>query len=121
MSAETFPTLIGVDVVVTRTTVYATKVQRSGSGMERRARLQSTPLYRFRFKINSLRTTRASNEVATLASFFERMAGQWDTFTFVDPVDGTSRTCRFEEDELDIEKIVATLFSSGVTFITVKP
>lgn len=120
MSAETFPTFIGLDISVVRTTIYATKVQRSGSGMERRAKFQATPLYRFRLRINSLRTTRAGNEVTALASFFERMAGQFDTFSFTDTVDGTVRTCRFESDELDLEQIVALLFSTGITFITVK-
>lgn len=115
-----FPTLVGIGATITRTTVYATKVQTSSSGMERRARFQATPVYKFNFKINSLNTARAGNELNTLVAFFESNSGMFDTFTFTDPVDGSVRTCRFDTDELDVSRIVNTLWESGIDIITVK-
>jgi hypothetical protein len=118
--AGTFPTLVGIDIAVKRTTVYATGLQTSSSGLERRARFQSTPVYRYNLRINSLNTARAGNELSTLVAFFESQAGRFDTFNFTDPVDGTVRSCRFDSDELDVTRIVSALWESGVDIISVK-
>jgi hypothetical protein len=102
-----FPTLAGVNMEVHRTPVYATKVLTSKSGKEQRAKFQATPFYRFDISISFLReTSGAGNEMQALLDFFLTVKGKWDTFTFTDPYDGTTRTCRLDQDEIDAGRIV---------------
>src|SRR4051794_32226937 len=92
---------------VVRTPVYATRVLTSKSGKEQRARFQSTPRYRFEVSIAFLReSSTLGNEMQALLDFFDAVKGKWDTFSFTDPYDGTSRTCRLDQDEINIGRIV---------------
>ena len=123
----TFPTLPGLDISVKRTDVYSTMVQAGGTGKEQRASVQATPRYRFELTFNFFRQTNFSaqttfDELASLVTFFETQKGRWDAFNFTDPVDGTVRTCRFDQDELDIQRIVQLCWKgvSAVKLISTK-
>ena len=108
----TFPTLPGLDIAVKRSEAYSTAVQVGSSGKEQRASFQATPRFSFELTFNFFRQTAFSaqttfDELANLQTFFETQKGRWDTFSFTDPVDSTVRTCRFDQDTLSIERIVA--------------
>jgi len=123
----TFPTLPGLDISVKRSEIYSTLVQPGATGKEQRASFQSTPRFQFDLTFNFFRQTgfsanTVSDELAALQTFFETQKGQWDTFSFTDPVDSTVRTCRFAQDQLDIERIVALAWkgASAVRLISTK-
>ena len=111
MSNLVFPNFPGIDVAVKRSEVYSTKVQTSSSGKELRASFWGVPIYRYEIPLNFLRQTTfynaSSDEVAQLKAFFETMRGKWDSFLFNDPVDGVQRRVRFDQDNIDMEQIVA--------------
>jgi hypothetical protein len=44
------------------------------------------------------------DEVQALSGFFFFHRGSWNSFNFVDPVDGLTRECRFVEDEVTFER-----------------
>jgi hypothetical protein len=123
----TFPTLPGLDIAVKRTEIFSTLVQPGSTGKEQRASFQGTPRYQFELTFNFFRQTNFSaqttfDELSTLVTFFETQKGQWDTFSFTDPVDGTVRTCRFAQDQLDIQRIVNLAWkgASAVKLISTK-
>jgi len=123
----TFPTLPGLDIAVKRTEIYSTLVQAGATGKEQRSSFQSTPRYQFDLTFNFFRQTAFSaqttfDELASLVTFFETQKGQWDTFSFTDPVDSTVRTCRFAQDTLDIQRIVSLCWkgASAVKLISTK-
>ncbi len=123
----TFPTLPGLDIAVKRSEAYSTAVQVGSSGKEQRASFQATPRFSFELTFNFFRQTAFSaqttfDELASLQTFFETQKGRWDTFSFTDPVDSTVRTCRFDQDTLSIERIVALAWkgAAAVRLISVK-
>lgn len=90
MSNSIFPTLLGIDLAIKRSEVYATKIQTSASGKELRASFQSTPRYKWDMKLNFLRQAgyqTVQDEVALLGSFFTSMKGSWDSFLLTDKTD----------------------------------
>ena len=104
MSSSTFPTLPGVQINVRRTPRWSTKVQTATSGKELRSAWRSRPVYEFQITIEFLREGAGKTEATTLMTFYNAMKGAWDTFNYVDPLDGTTRTCRFVDDGLELEK-----------------
>ena len=108
---STFPTLLGLDIAVKRKETFATLVQPGVSGKELRATFWSNPRFYYELTFNFLRQTNfsaqtVSDELSILQTFFESMNGRYGTFTFVDPVSGSNVTCRFDTDEMSIERIV---------------
>jgi hypothetical protein len=102
-----FPTLAGVKVDVKRIKCFANKVITSKSGKQQAASFQATSFYRYDLSIAFLRETGAAgNEMASMLSFLDTVQGRWDTFTFTDPYDGLSKTCRLEDDEIPFGRIV---------------
>ena len=123
----TFPTLPGLDIAVKRTEIFATMVQPGASGKEQRASFWSTPRFQFDLTFNFFRQANFSaqttfDELATLQTFFESMLGQFNTFNFTDPVDGSTKLCRFAQDTMDIEQIVQKAWkgASAMKLISVK-
>jgi hypothetical protein len=117
--AGTFPAFPGLDIRVLRSAVYATGIQTSSSGVEVRASFQSTPRYRYELAINFLRNN--VGELASLYSFIDTQRGSWDTFAFTDPVDGLTRSCRFDMDEIEFERVVDAIWGvKNLKLISVK-
>ncbi len=118
----TFPsTLPGIGAALTRTPIFATKLQESRSGKELATAWWSLPKYRYTVHINFLRQAGAFVELATLSNFFEAQKGQYDTFQFTDPYTGTVQTCRFESDEMDFTRDEFGVWKADkVIFRTVK-
>jgi hypothetical protein len=95
-------------MVTTREPFFATKIQEARSGKELATAWWSLPKYRYTIQVGFLREAAGRvysyAELSTLTSFFEAQKGSFDTFSFVDPKDGTVRTCRFEEDGMVFER-----------------
>jgi len=104
-----FPqSLPGIDISVTRTPVYATVVQTSANGVERRFSRWSTPKFRFTVTFNVLRDGYwSSNAAATLLDVFHTLAGQQGDCWFNDTFDKSKRKVRFASDELEMERFLA--------------
>ena len=114
MSNSIFPlTLKGVDVKVARAIIYSTEIQTSESGKEQRASFQSTPRYKYTVTFNFLRQSLNGDEAKTLADFHAAHFGQYDSFLFNDPFDGTQRRVRFDGDQLDMERIALNTVGGG--------
>jgi uncharacterized protein (TIGR02217 family) len=101
MSTALFPSsLKGFDIKVKRQTIWSTLVQTSASGKEQRARFWTTPRWYWELTVNFLRQSGFSanttyDELAKLQTFFNSVCGQWDSFLFVDPVNGTPSNVSF--------------------------
>ena len=127
MSILVFPdTLMGIDIAVARSVIYATKIQTASSGKELRASFQSTPRYAYELTLNFLRQSGFSvntllDEAAALSAFYVTHRGQWDSFLYNDPVDGVQRRVRFAQDNLDLKRIVNLCWDGGtIKLISVK-
>lgn len=125
MSSATFPTIPGATIIVKRTSHWSTKVQKATSGKELRSSWQSRPIYEFQVTFEFLRQgVRPGDgtyaEAATLVDFYNARKGAWDTFFFTDPHDGTTRTVRFLDDHLELERFTAYHWKSqGIKMIEV--
>jgi hypothetical protein len=127
MSSNVFPDLPGLDIQVTRRSLWATPIQTATSGKEQRASLQATPRYEYAIKANVLRSEvaaptpyQALNELTVLLGFIDDHKGAWDSFLFNDPVDGVQRRVRFVEDSLSVTRVADKLWSADLTLISVK-
>lgn len=125
MSSVYFPTLAGMKMEVTRTPRWSTKIHTSSSGREQRVARFSSPIVEFELKFDVLRQGFAggsTTEATTLQDFFNARQGALDTFWFVDPLDGTTRTVRFKEDSLKLDRVVKGIWQAGkVVLVEVKP
>jgi uncharacterized protein (TIGR02217 family) len=89
-----FPSsLKGLDIEVERKTLWSTLIQTAASGKELRGSFWTTPRFLFTVTVNFVRQSGFSiktltDELQQLASFFNALRGQWDSFLFVDPVNG---------------------------------
>jgi hypothetical protein len=102
----TFPTLPGLLITCHRRPIFSTGIQTSASGKEMRASWWSTPRYEYDLTFEILREDATYTEVSTLLAFIAARLGSFDSFTFVDPYDGTNVTCRFKQDSFDFARIV---------------
>lgn len=125
MSNAFFPTLPGTKMEVKRRPRWKTTVHTSRSGREQRIGWWNTTLYEFELHIEVLRqgSPYGSNvEAATLSDFYNARQGAFDTFFFTDPLDGTTRTVRFKEDQLEFERIVKGVWRvAKVLLVEVRP
>lgn len=114
-----FPSLPGLKIDVERSTLFDTEVKSSRSGKEQRATFASLPRYRYRLNFEFLRANGPTNEVDSLLSFFAARKGRFDSFDYVDPIDGTTRTVRFDSDEVRVQRLFAQVWSGSVDLISV--
>jgi len=91
MSNSVYPVLAGLGWSVIKTPKWSTAKQETASGREVRLGFFSSPLYRFQFIYNLLRSgTIAGNpytELQQLMDFFNSMKGDFDDFLLDDPSD----------------------------------
>lgn len=121
MSGQTFPSFQTVKINVTRTPMYATKIQTSTSGKELRCSWQSTPRYHYTLAIEALRTTKNGDEVATLMNFIDTHKGSYDSFFYTDPYSGQAVRVRFVDDEVELERVLSTWWGvKKINLISVK-
>jgi uncharacterized protein (TIGR02217 family) len=95
--AAVFPTLPGLGWSVHKRPFFATRVQTSASGQERRAAFWTYPIYRFDLTWNVLRDDRSvrsnvaptapADELRNLCAFFLARRGSFEPFWFTDPTD----------------------------------
>lgn len=117
MSSATFPTFPGTKVDIVRTPRWSTKILTSASGREQRVAFFDAPLYEYELSIEVLRqgnvnSSKTWTELSTLVDFYNARKGAFDTFYFVDPADGTTRTVRFAEDKLPTQRLMITLWQA---------
>lgn len=130
MSAYTFPTLPGLDPSVDRTVEYDTTIHKTVSGKEQRTSWQSTPRYRYRLTFNVLREAvtvsavgtpwNGLSEVAALVSVFNTHLGNWDSFSYTDPLTSSTVTVRFDPASVVWKRIVPGVWSCEFTLYSVK-
>jgi hypothetical protein len=130
VSAYSLPSLPGLLPEVERVVTYATTVHATISGKEQRTTWQSTPRKTYRLRYGVLRegvTVSASgapwhgmSEVAALQSVFDTHKGQWDSFSYTDPLTTSSVTVRFVEDSVTWTRIVPGAWTCEFELIEVK-
>jgi hypothetical protein len=91
-------------------------VQTSGSGKEVRHQVQSAARYRYTLAYEYLDAT----DLADLLSFIAGVHGNRDTFTYTDPVDNSTQTCRLDMSDYQLTQICSGFWSCGtITMVTV--
>ncbi len=101
MSTALFPSnLKGFDIEVTRSSQYSTLIQTGASGKELRASFWTVPRWTYELTLNFVRQSGFSvktlnDELQQLASFFNTVRGAWDSFLYVDPVNGNPSGLQF--------------------------
>lgn len=85
--ADVLPALPGMGFLVERAQEFSTGLVKSASGREAPVAYYSSPLYRWKLKINVMRAQTALNEVAALEGFYGSRLGRWGCFFYQDPVD----------------------------------
>lgn len=89
MSEEVFPTLPGLTYSVVKSTNWATRFQRSVSGIERRTTDYNNPIWNFTLILSLLRDFPYGSydpvtELRTLMDFYNSRQGAFDTFLYTD-------------------------------------
>jgi hypothetical protein len=81
---------------------YVTSVTRFLDGTEQRFRELNQPVRRWMVRLHHL----TAAEIRSVEAFFEDMQGQFASFVFVDPWDGTEYPeCSFDQDVCSIEAV----------------
>jgi hypothetical protein len=127
MSALVWPDLPGLDIAVERETEEPdVTVRRTVNRKEYRTLWPAPPVYHYKLKFNYLDQNTAApapfgtyNQVSVLSSFIDTVYGTWDTFSYTDPIDGTSRTVRFEQGTLKLKKLAEGMFEAQVQLVSV--
>jgi hypothetical protein len=100
-----FPSFPSRSITIRRRALFSTKIQTATSGRELRASWQSRPRHEYQITFEALVTGRLGRtQPQALFEFYARMRGAFGTFSFRDPLDGQTRTCRFAEDGLEMER-----------------
>jgi len=86
--------LPGLQIDIQREMSYAYKIDRAESQFEVRTIWSTTPIYLYNVKVWA-RSETSSSEISVVTSVFEGAYGGWSSFSLTDPVDGQSRTVRF--------------------------
>lgn len=128
--SDPFPSLLGLSMKCTRRALYSTLVQTVASGGE--LRVQRWPGTKFHYTLSFEFLRRPSlnsvvlwpnageDEVAALVKHIEQSRGAYDSFDFIDPVDGHTRRCRYVSDDIEWERIAAGLWIVGeIELVTV--
>ncbi len=83
----------------TRSMGFQNKILRFLDGNEQRYRVSSGPLNQWVIRLDRL----DESEMSEIDVFFASSQGQFGSFTFVDPLDGTSyANCSLAADQLDL-------------------
>ena len=90
MSNDVYPALPGLTWDVTRTPTWSTTVKTAVSLREYRAANASFPVYHYKLAYSLLRQKAAFAELATLAGFYNKHQGAFDSFLFNDPDDNAA-------------------------------
>jgi hypothetical protein len=103
--ADQFPSFPSRSITVRRRALFSTKIQTAASGRELRASWQSRPKHEYQITFEALVAGRdGKTQPQALFEFYAQMRGAFGTFDFTDPLDGRTRTCRFAEDGLEMER-----------------
>lgn len=95
---------------------FKTLVTEFESGYEQRRAKWATPLRRFKL----LYKARTSTDFGTIKSLFIEKLGAYDTFTWTNPNDSTTYTCRFVEDSLAFEEQAYDIYNFEFEIIEVR-
>ena len=87
-------TLPGKQIGCRREIIYRTEISESMSGIEYRSSWQTSP--RYRYEVTVIGRKQASGELSSMAAAVTDVRGEFSTFSFVDPYDGVTRTCRLD-------------------------
>jgi len=110
VSDDIYPSLIGISYPVVRSPLFSTIVQTSQSGREVRTANYQFPLYKWEIPYDFLSWIDARSSLQTLLGFYNAHGGQFDTFLFQDPYDGSA-----VDTEIGIGDGLATQFQIGRT------
>jgi hypothetical protein len=116
-----FPSFPSRSITIRRVSRFSTKVQTSASGRELRASWQSRPRHEYQITFDALVTDGGGRaQPQALAEFYARMRGSFGLFRFKDPLDGQTRTCRFADDDLEMERFTLRHWkTAGIKIIEV--
>lgn len=89
------------DFVFTEGNKTSTIIQEAENGVEQRRARRSQVQRVFKLQYR----TRPASEFSTIQSLFSGTLGPYDTFTFTNPNDSVTYTCRFEEDSLEFKEV----------------
>jgi uncharacterized protein (TIGR02217 family) len=94
MTELVFPQTAGMAWGMTKSPLWASRVQKSVSGKRQAIGYMAYPGYKYTVNFNVLREYGSFTEMEALQGFFNTMRGQVDTFRFVDPVDAAVVTAQ---------------------------
>jgi hypothetical protein len=116
-----FPSFPSRSITIRRGAAFGTKIQTAASGRELRASWQSRPKYEYQITFDALVTDGGGRtQPQALAAFYARMRGAFGVFEFTDPLDGQARTCRFADDNLEMERFTINHWkTAGIKIIEV--
>lgn len=117
MSDLLFPTLVSSNWKLTRTPQWITQVQTSVSGVRCSAGFRSSPLWKWTLKNGVLQAADTIQDLQTVESFFNLLAGAYDSFLWQDPepVSFTGGTVRvaFLQDAVDFDRLCGRIWQTG--------
>lgn len=119
MSDLYFPTTLALPGLVldSRTSFYDDTVQSATAGNEHRVNRYAAPRYRYSFHVTAMRDR--LSELATLQGFWTAHDGRRDSFYLTDPIDDVARRVRFDEPELQVERVAVGVYSCAFDLVTV--
>lgn len=95
MSSEVFPTLPGLGWGVRRAPRWSSNRAMTASGRRFAVTYWTYPIWRYRLKFEFLRQRPGFTEMASLAGFFNKAYGPFDTWLFSDPDDNAVSALQF--------------------------
>lgn len=99
---------------------YDEIIATSKTGKETRACYQLTGRYRWTIGLTRLSQDLNGDEVSTLCTFIAARRGRYDPFTFTCPLDGTTRSVRFDTPQIELERIVNRKWQAAtITLVSV--
>lgn len=87
MSSQVFPTLIGLEWNVPRAPMWSTIVNDAISGKQTAMGLWSYPKWAWELSFSYLPSKPSQTDLQTLAGFFNKLQGRFDTFLYADADD----------------------------------
>jgi len=106
----------GRQMEIQRETLWDAKNFQGASLTEANYSHQEDPIYRWTMQFTG-RTTTAASEVAAMENWFRYYPGRLRSFAFTDPVDGVSRTVRFDSD-LEMTRQLSTWWDYEVSLVS---
>jgi hypothetical protein len=101
-----------------RWATYSTSVMKFVDGREQRFRELSGPVRTWVIRMHQL----SSEEIGAIESFFEDRQGEFGSFQFTDPWDGTNYSdCSFDQDELWMDALQESIYQGYLVIRNNKP